>query len=605
MDDIDLPVFTFRPNWREGVVERVSFLTDVLRGALGTEQRRTLRLVPRRTAEADFLLKGPERTFWDLFINKLGGTEVMVPLYWDMATLTQPVPFVEPPADDDPPIEVSLYWENGVGGNLAHEFQIGELAVLMGKTALEYEVVAIRNIDPYGATIYQTKRAWPLGTKIMPLRRALIDDMGTPNHYSAGVAAVSMRFLYTTPMSHVPAADASPVYLGRPVFLDEPNWVDNLDVSFDRDTLRLDNDLGLPYQVDPTGRVTLGQSHRWFLPGRQRLAAFRDLIYRHRGRAGSFWLPTFKADLQLVNSPGSGATQLVVENVGYGYTGGPTDGREYIAIKHSTGTLFRRVTSVVPGTTAATEKVNLDAPLGLALSPGLVRRISFMDVARFDQDDFEITHQGGIDAYHECQAVFRTFDGGRTAPLPISFPIPTANKNTLACGQTGLAWQMPCNPGSSGGTCACVNYAESQYRVKGDPGTTYNVVFRVRGVVEQLPVTGGTPVAGSSGRCLKAPYTLPGGGYQPYTLQVSDPPATYVFNHNPSTAAIVVLDYSVTIPVKGGALLKMIATASDGQQLRPSGQQAPDNDPNYPIVVYQPFDGQFMQLDGALPGEDE
>lgn len=420
MADSDLPVFSFRANWKEGVTERLEFLTDVLRASEGAEQRRCLRPTPRRTLEADFLLTGPERTFYDLFTNRLGGGEMMVPLYWDIAAITNAV------------VAGSTTRLNF--DNTYREFEVG-LAILTGKTALDYEVVEITGLDAGGANLAEeTARSWPVGSKLIPLRRAVIDDAGTPTHATAGVAAVTIRFAFQGPQAWDPGDDPSPIYAGRPVFLDEPNWVDTLDVVYDRDTVRLDNNLGSLYQVDPTGRANLGQSHRWFLPGRQRLAEFRDLIYRHKGRAGSFWLPTFKADLRLASPALAASAQITVENVGYRYTGGPTSGRQYIAIKHSGGTILRKVTSVLPGLTSATERLNLDAPLGLDLAPGLVRRISFADVARFDQDSYEITHHGGIDNLHECQAVFRTFKATRTAPLPISFPIPAGFKNALPCG---------------------------------------------------------------------------------------------------------------------------------------------------------------------------
>lgn len=587
MADSDLPVWSFRANWRDGISERLEFLTDVLRAQEGAEQRRSLRPTPRRTIEADFLLSGPERTFYDLFLNRLGGGEMMVPLYWDIASITNAV----------------------IGGttlrldfdNSYREFSEG-LAILTGKTALDYEVVEIIGLDAGGADIaVETARSWPVGSKLIPLRRAFIDDMGTPSHLTAGVSAVSVRFALSASSPWTPAVDGSPLYAGRPVFLDEPNWVDALDVTYDRDTVRLDNDLGRLYQVDLTGRATLGQSHRWFLPGRQKLAEFRDLIYRHRGRAGSFWLPTFKSDLRLVNSATSGATQIVVENVGYRYTGGPTSGREYIAIKHDGGTILRKVTSVLPGSTSATERLNLDAPLGLALSPGQVRRISFADVARFDQDDFEITHHGGIDNLSECQAVFRTFKATRTAPLPISFPIPVSSMNSIACGEpgfAGLSWQLPCLSG--GGVCSCSDPAPQVYGIGGKEGVDYLLQIRVRAVVEPTVYTGGTPV-GTSGRVIKNATGHTPGAHNVYALQISNPPATYYLNHGDGGEYVMAVDYDLEIPIKGGATITMTASSSGGTQIaNTGGVSVPDDDPSFPVVVSQPFNGQFMQIDGTI-----
>ena len=373
MADADLPVFSSgrrpRPpppwNWREPMAERLGFLTDVLAATEGAEQRRSVRQTPRRSFEADFLLTGSERTFWDLFINALGGGEVVAPLYWETVTL---------------PATLTATVSNRVNFDTTRRewaYHEGYLALLIRDSALDYEVVEIASVDDGGVT-------------------------------------------FAAP----PAADASPVYGGLPVFLSEPNWVEALTAQQSREVALLDTDVGLTYQVDATGRVLLGQAHRWFLPGKEKLAAFRDLIYRHRGRAGAFWLPTFKADFRLAEAVSSGATQIVVANVGYGYTGGPTSGREYIAIKHSGGTILRKVLSVVPGSTTATERLNLDGSLGLALAPGQDLRISFADTARFDTDEFEIMHYGGIEAHHDASALFRTFKNTRTSPTPIDFPTP-------------------------------------------------------------------------------------------------------------------------------------------------------------------------------------
>lgn len=604
---LDTPVWSFRANWKTEVTERLSFLTDVMRAEEGAEQRRSLRETPRRTVEADFLLSGPERTFFDLFLNRLGGGDVLVPLYWDIVTLDAPtIVGTTDRIDFD---------------NTHREFRPG-YAIIMGKNAMTYEVVEIVSMDGAGVDLSgPVARQWPRGSKMLPLRRALIDDMGSPSHPAGGVATATGRFLlreanpwwpemliarhspgwryklepfatvgsdYSAPdyddsawltasapfyyrgpphrfqtitdwgyseglnigtpqdvwmrrdievapgytlfisaafdntmrlwvdgepveltstgngiataiitpsrmnvvvcvavdetagaggdnytfadieITQRLAAEPRPLppYKGLPVFLSEPNWVDALDVQYDREVVRLDNSIGLPYQVDSLGRALVGQSHRWFLPGRDKLAAFRDLIYRNLGRTKSFWLPTFKHDFRLVNSPEAEDTQLVVENVGFQYVGGPTGGREYIAIKHARGTILRKIISVAAGTTSDTEKLNLDAPLGLDLSPGLVRRISFADVGRFDSDDFEITHHAGIDGLAECSALFRTFKNSRYVPEVTSRivlprhgpdwrykvePFNTVGSNYSAVGYDDSAWPVGNAPFFSGG----------------------------------------------------------------------------------------------------------------------------------------------------------
>lgn len=427
MSDALLPVFSFRPNWQEPMVERVSFLTDVIGTDQGVEQRRSIRETPRRSYEADFLLTHEERTFWDLYVDNLGGLEMTAPIYWEVVTI---------PATLTATVTSRINFDTT---RREWAYHAGLLAILMGKTARDYEVVEIASVDDDGVNLAEPPvRSWPKGTKLYPLRRAALEDVGEVNQPSAAVATVSARLRLIGPNPWSPAADDSPVYGGLPVMLSEPNWVEPLSFTQDREVALLDTSVGRTYQVDATGRVLLGQSHRWFLPGKEKLAGFRDLIYRHRGRQGGFWLPTFKADLTLAAAVASSATQITVKNVGYLYTGGARSGREYIAIKHGSGTIIRRVLSVIAGTTPATERLNLDSPVGLDLSPGQVRRISFADTARFESDDFEISHFAGIEGHHEAQTMFRTFQNTRTAPTPISYPIPDATMGTEPCGSPAL-----------------------------------------------------------------------------------------------------------------------------------------------------------------------
>lgn len=417
----DLPVFMFRMNWNDALTETLAFLTSVLPSPTGAEQRISTRQTPRRTYEADFLLTGPERTFWDLFINRLGGQELYIPMPWEFVVIrTRLVQGAATRIDFDPSFTEWPY--------------LSGYAILQGDSALESEIVEFTpdaNGIVLNAPVAQT---WPVGSKLIPLRRGVIDDIGTVSQPTAGVAKVTTRFRFKTPNKWTPAADMSPVYAGLPVFTNEPNWVEDLSVRFDRSVNVLDTGIGKTYDVDTLNRVFLGQAHRWFLRGREAMAEFRDLLYRNMGRQGGFWLPTFKADLTLAANAAASATTITVESVGMTYTGGPTKGREYIAIRHDGGTIYRKITSASAGTLGGTEKLGLDQAVGLALSPGQVRKISFMDVARFDSDNFDLIHHAGPDGLHECSALFRTYANTRTAPLPVDAPIPTTNMTPGRCG---------------------------------------------------------------------------------------------------------------------------------------------------------------------------
>ena len=92
--------------------------------------------------------------------------------------------------------------------------------------------------------------------------------------------------------------------------------------------------------------------------------------------------------------------------------------------------------------------------------------------------------------------------------------------------------------------------------------------------------TGGTPVKND---------------YNFYSLQVSDPQATYTFNRNEEKVGHYAfpIDYRVTIPIRGGAIVTMGAYDSNDVAIA--------NHKHFMVVgvppAPQPFDGQFFQID--------
>ena len=420
MSDTLLSCFSFRPNWGEGVQERLSFFTTLLRADEGAEQRQAVRQTPRRSLEASFLLHGPERAFFDIFMHRLSAQEITVPLYWDVVRL---------------PVQTVAGVTNRLNFDTTHtEFAVGKAIIIQGATALDFEVIDVAAVDAGGIDLSTaTGRSWPAGSRVMPLRRALIDDLGELEHESADVANVVTRLTVKDANTWTPAVDGSPVYLGLPILESEPNWVGGLSSELQHDVVDYDAQVGLVYRTDPVGRANVGQEHRYFLQGRSGLASARDLLYRHQGRRGEFWLPTFKRDLELVGSHLAAESQIEIENIGLAYAGGPGSGREHIIIWTFDGQrIARQITDAT--LTGNTETLDLDAPLGLDLSPGLVRKISFMDTARFDQDDFEFTHYTDSTGLTELTTTFRSFPNIRTAPTPLSVPIPVAAESAEPCG---------------------------------------------------------------------------------------------------------------------------------------------------------------------------
>ena len=125
----------------------------------------------------------------------------------------------------------------------------------------------------------------------------------------------------------------------------------------------------------------------------------------------------------------------------------------------------------------------------------------------------------------------------------------------------------------------------------GKAGTVYDVTLHVRGVVEPKNFTGGE---------VQHEHFQTGGApvpndYNFYSLHVSDPEATYTFNRNEEKVGhyTFLIDYRVTIPIRGGATVTMGAYDSNDVAIANHKHLVVAGVPPAP----QPFDGQFFQLD--------
>ena len=119
----------------------------------------------------------------------------------------------------------------------------------------------------------------------------------------------------------------------------------------------------------------------------------------------------------------------------------------------------------------------------------------------------------------------------------------------------------------------------------------YDVTLHVRGVVEPKNFTGGTVQFDhfqTGGTPVKNDYNF-------YSLHVSDPEATYTFNRNAEKVGHYTfpIDYRVTIPVRGGAIVTMGAYDSNDVAIANHQHHIVVGVPPAPL----PFDGQFFQLD--------
>jgi len=191
-----------------------------------------------------------------------------------------------------------------------------------------------------------------------------------------------------------------------------------------------------------------------------------------------------------------------------------------------------------------------------------------------------------------------------STPSVATAPAPAAASDSSVASLAGLRIEVPCKGDKFGENTEChwdpaLMVNDPKWKLKteivktfsGAPGVIHDVTIRVRGVVEPKNFTGGT---------VEHDHFQIGGTpdvdhYNFYSLKVSDPAESYTVNRNEKKVGhfLFPIDYTVTIPIRGGATVTL--GAYDDNDISIANHQN--------IVVPEippapaPFDGQFFQLD--------
>lgn len=427
--DNELPVWPFLPNWRDGITERLSWATVVNGSDTGAEQRYSTRLSPRREFEAMFHPIGDTRTFFDLFLSELGGQEMMVPLWHDRHKLSAEI--------EEGDVRVDCDTEFG-------EFMDGGMAILIGADAWSHRVLEINEVDDTGFTLSAaTDFDWPAGSVIHPLRRSRLDFQPNFRLLTNTVGESTLRFILNQ-ANDLPdlGAWAGLVLDTYPVMTIGTDWIEPVDLNFNRIMETNDNGTGLTYTRDIAERGFRVKSHKWQLRGREQNWEFRQFLYRMAGRRSPVWMPTGATDMVVAVQANAAANSVQVRKVGLSYIGGPQPGRDRFLAFTADGYQARRITGMGVPILGAYERLNISANLTYALPVGT--ELSFLEIMRADGDDIELLHHTDSEGVTECSINFRSFNDSRDPAGTIMMPVPVSEETTALCGEPAPD-ESPCN----------------------------------------------------------------------------------------------------------------------------------------------------------------
>lgn len=392
-------VFTVLPNWADGILERLEYMTDVMQGELAVEQRRALRTTHRRSIEAGFARTGVVQDRLHNFFTAVGARPFMVPLWHEQVALQFDLSIASP----------TVMFSDG---SLAQrEFRPGDTAIVFEKNPADYDVVIIQEVDPNAGMLLigaGITRTWGQGARIIPLRLARLMDAPSMTNRTDEVGVVQVRFELLDPTTTF-GSSWGHVF---PLFKLDPNWAEAITTGYDRLTFAMDTQLAQPFVVDPSDQSQPTTRANFTLKGRNQVVQFRRLLNAARGRAVRFYAPSHTSDLHLKTPLAGGETFIDIEPSGLWETMLTSQmSRRVVAFIPYEGTpIYRKVVDVNPvGLQGPPYRMSAERLSFATALPamGRIKRISWLQCSRFDQDTFELHHPVGDSVIVRTALVFR------------------------------------------------------------------------------------------------------------------------------------------------------------------------------------------------------
>lgn len=371
--------------------ERLSWKTDVIESADGTEMRIGLRRFPRQEITYNYVMRNQR----DLSTIRSLLTEWQprvfgVPLWWWARKITADA------AAGSLQVTVS---------SLANmDLRVGGLAMVAQTDPNDSQNILadVLEVDHFGSpentvtfTSETTQAFSPVnGAVVVPVLACLAQQRIVLARQGTDFGEYRMTFLSTD--NQVDLSDTTPftTYQGK-VLLDDPNFLPGKSYTeqLNHKNTRIDYDVG---RIDAFSSKLLGVStlpKRWQNNSNLEEWQRRGLLYALRGKQVSFFLPSFQKDFQLVADVGVSSANIDVQNVGYtSYVGARSPLRD-IEIVLNDGTITRHRITGSSEVSTAVERLTISPIASQDFTVAEVKRISYLHQNRFDTDSPTIVHK--------------------------------------------------------------------------------------------------------------------------------------------------------------------------------------------------------------------
>lgn len=374
-----ITVFSVPPDWSEGVKEKISYLTDVLKSYSDNEQRRGLRQFARRAIAYRAVA---------LTARNAAGMESLI---WGWQNQPYGVPWWQ---DSQPLTSDISAGSFSIPVNTADRmFAAGGLVVIWQD---EFTFEALNIVSLTGSALVlssPTQFSWKAGpgTRVIPVFLCRLGSSVKVDRITSFADQVDVEFIGEA-QQPAPAPSVSLTqYKSIDVLEVPPNWDNPPSRTYKRSLVTMDPKIGPITVDDQGGSAVVSHDFPWFLTSRADMTTFRAFLRQRFGQLNSFWLPTFDQDLVLSSDVGSADVAISIQSEFYSRFFFPVTARRDIAFipQDRSGNVYRRITAAVDNGDG-TETLTLDSPTGKNFKAAGTM-ISFLALGRLGSDDAEIS----------------------------------------------------------------------------------------------------------------------------------------------------------------------------------------------------------------------
>lgn len=362
------------------------FMTDVIESDDGSEQRMSLRDVPRQSYTYRYKFADEElNARAENLLVDWAARVFALPIWQDHTTLT-----AQATAGAG---NVTL----NVASTTDRDFRAGagELVLLY---AGEFSFEALEVVSFTSTTITVSigpGSTWPAGTRVVPIRLSFL--IGQPRQRTWPTRARDLQLSFEANTMRGYPDDASfSSYLGSPVFVDSMRLASGAqDRAFALKVERMDSGTGRAFQDSSKRFLPLSMAFLADFESRTEQWRLKRFLHARRGKFKSFWLPTWRAELAVHSTAIAPTNTIFVKAAKYSdhAWNANRQSRQHLMIEYANGQRdFRRVTAAALTSPGVLETLTLDSNVSQDVSVANVVRIAFLLRVRLSNDSIEFNH---------------------------------------------------------------------------------------------------------------------------------------------------------------------------------------------------------------------